>query len=83
MAAHKHIDDGIKHVENIDLSMETHQSTHISMEMRLSGCGYTSKHVNINIKVWENANSSIQACEGIYRHRSIEHAYKHVDLSKG
>ena len=34
-AAHKHIDDGIKHVENIDLSMETHQSTHISMEMRL------------------------------------------------
>ena len=46
-------------------------------------CECTSKHVDVSIKAWENTNPSIKACEGIgHKHRSIEHAYKHVDLSK-
>ena len=26
-------------------------------------CGHTSKNVDINIKAWENANLSVQACD--------------------
>ena len=43
-------------------------------------CGHTSKNVDINIKAWENANLSVQACDSHgHRHRSIEHACEHVD----
>ena len=45
-------------------------------------CEYTSKHVDVSLKAWENTNSSIQACEGIDIGIGAEHAYKHVDLCK-